>query len=75
MCSEHILHSDGTEVSIFAQLERALSDKFQSSVKHYPSIYGEGEACGKIFNIIKEMDLKKLGMKEFFEIDNIKEKI
>jgi GDP/UDP-N,N'-diacetylbacillosamine 2-epimerase (hydrolysing) len=67
LCSEHVLHSDGTVKDLEEKISFSLSDSFQSNVKSFKSIYGEGNTVQKIYDQLVKCDLEKLYFKKFYD--------
>lgn len=67
LCSEHVLHSDGTTKDLLEKINMALSPAFQASVKKFKSIYGDGDTVQKIYGALASCDFKGLNLKKFYD--------
>ncbi len=54
--------------SILAAIDKSYSDKFKKRLKRTINPYGNGGASRRIYDVIKDYDLTKLGMKPFNDL-------
>ncbi|WP_342508842.1 UDP-N-acetylglucosamine 2-epimerase [Sporosarcina sp. FSL K6-2383] len=57
---------------IVETINKAISSDFKLSIENMELPYGEGETAKKIYSILKEVNLKNLVKKVFFDIEDIK---
>ncbi len=57
--SQHVLHASGTVNDIFKILTISLSEKFQTKLSQFKSIYGDGESGPRISKIISNIFSEK----------------
>lgn len=62
---------DCTEYSqnIIDAINKALSTDFKMTLKNCKSVYGDGQAATRIKSVLKKIDLEKLIIKRFFDIN------
>ncbi len=67
--SEHIINVDEDHARLHLAFEKGLSRSFQDRVAMIPSAYGDGNACAKTVDLLKNTDFKNLKFKKFFDIN------
>lgn len=66
-----VISCPGKLHAIINAIKKSLTKEFKESLKHSTSPYTQDNTAKKITSIIKEIDLKKLIMKRFYDLDTI----
>jgi UDP-hydrolysing UDP-N-acetyl-D-glucosamine 2-epimerase len=67
--AETIINCDEDAASITAAISKALSPEFQASLATAKLLYSKDETASKIKDVLKKVDLKKLIVKQFYDLE------
>ena len=68
--SNNIIDVLNTQSEILSAIEKGLSMEMQNLAKHVLSPFGTPGASGRIFEVIKNFDLREILKKQFFDLPN-----
>ena len=68
--SNNIIDVLNTQSEILSAIEKGLSTEMQNLAKHVLSPFGTPGASGRIFEVIKNFDLREILKKQFFDLPN-----
>lgn len=65
-----VIHASNTMEEIIKAINLAISDEFKGNAASKHSLYGNGNACKNICQILKGIDLASLKKRDFYDLTN-----
>lgn len=63
-----IIECDFNVNNIIKAINEAVSEKFNKQIQHIELLYGEGNTSEQIVNILKQIELKNITIKKFYDL-------
>jgi GDP/UDP-N,N'-diacetylbacillosamine 2-epimerase (hydrolysing) len=65
-----IISCDYSDLSIAKAFNKLYSNEFQNLLKNVTNPYGDGNAANRIINVLRQINMKTLNKKQFYDIQN-----